>query len=159
MDVQAQVQALIDEAPDDLSTQEGIQVVADVLGQVASSLGHPQYYVLQNFQQQWQVTTLQHRNQTELQKTVLYAYGHLADATRMGQSAELIAAPIQIVPLLFQFFSFTEVDSLLFVDEANQPDKLRELKRQDLQTLVQSYLEQHVMEQDGFLSNDLTDIA
>jgi hypothetical protein len=158
MDLEAQMQALIDEAPDD-ATRIGIQSVAAVLGQVASSLNHPQYYILQNFQQQWQVTTLQHRSQAELEKTVIYAYCHLADATRMGQSVELMAAPVDVIPLLFQFFALADVDSLLFVEEASQFDQVRELPRQDLQTWIQTALEQSVPKQTGTQSADLTDIA
>ncbi len=159
MDIQTQVQALIDEAPADESLKQGIQVVAEVLGQLAQTLGHLQYYVLQNLQNQWQVTTLQHRGQPDLQKTVLYAYGHLSDATRMGKSEDLIALPIAIVPLLFQFFSFTEVESLLFVDEINNPDQIRELKHQDLQIMVQNALQENIVNTQEGLAANLNNIA
>jgi hypothetical protein len=141
MDIQAQVQALIDEAPSD--TAEGVKIVAVILGEVAKIFAHPQYYVLQTFEQQWQITTLQHRDQ-DIEKTVLYAYGRLADATKMGKSDDLIAVPVPIVQLLFQFFSFNEVESLLVVEEANKPEKIQELKREDLQTLVENALQQQV---------------
>jgi hypothetical protein len=159
MDIPAQVQTLISEAPSDNVMQEGIQVVAEVLGQIALGLGHLQYYVLQNFENQWQVTTLEHRTQPDLQKTVLYVYGHLADATREGQSADLIAVPIQTVPLLFQFFSFTQVDSLMFVDEANQPDQIKELSRADLQAVVQASLQDRIQPQDPYKDDFGTTIA
>jgi hypothetical protein len=142
MELQAQVQELVDNAPADGADRDAIQLVAIVLGQVAEGLEHTEYYILQNFQQQWQITTLQHRAQEELQKTVLYAYGHLSDATRVGQAEDLIALPIPVVQLLFQFFSFDSVDSILFLDEANKPDRIRELARQDLQLMVRSYLEE-----------------
>jgi hypothetical protein len=159
MDIPAQIQALINEAPSDEVMQEGIQVVAEVLGQIALGLGHLQYYVLQNFENQWQVTTLEHRTQPDLQKTVLYAYGHLADATRMGQSADLIAVPIQTVSLLFQFFSFSQVDSLLFVDEINQPDQMTELGRADLQAVVQASLQDQIQPQDPYKDDFGTTLA
>ncbi len=144
MDLQAQIQALIEDAPADEATREGVQVVAIALAEVAQGLAHSEYYILQNFQEQWQVTTLQHRTQEALHKTVLYAYGSLADATKVGQSGELIAVPVPVVQLLFQFFSFETVDSFLFVDDAQQPDQIRELKQQDLQALVQAYLKEHI---------------
>lgn len=144
MDLQTQVQALIDDAPAEDALQESIQLVAQVLGQVAQGLSHTEYYVLQNLEQQWQMTTLQHRTQDDLQKTVLYAYGHLTDATRVGQAEDLIAVPVPVVQLLFQFFSFENVDSFLFVDEANNPDGIRELKRSDLQGLVHAFLAEHI---------------
>jgi hypothetical protein len=158
MDIQAQVQTLIDETPDDQTLQAGIKVVAVVLGQIAQGLGHTQYYVLQNLQQQWQVTTLQNRTNSDLQKTVLYAYGHLADATRMGRTADLIAIPIPIVQLLFQFFSFDQVESILFMDEANTLDQVRELQRQDLQSLVHNALQANVLDSTDS-SNSETQIA
>lgn len=159
MDIPAQVQTLIDEAPSDDVMQEGIQVVAEVLGQVASGLGHLQYYILQNFENQWQITTLEHREQPDLQKTVLYVYGHLADATRVGRSADLIAVPIQTVSLLFQFFSFVQVDSLLFVDEANQPDQMKELSRVELQAVVQASLQDRLQREDPYKDDFGTTIA
>jgi hypothetical protein len=152
MNLQAQIQALIDDAPTDEVTQSGIQVVAIALGEIAQGLAHTEYYILQNFEAQWQVTMLQHRTQEDLQKTVLYAYGNLADATKVGQSGELIAAPVPVVQLLFQFFSFETVDSFLFVDDAQQPDQIRELKRQDLQSLVQAYLKEHVAKEPDSLT-------
>jgi hypothetical protein len=160
MDLQAQIRALIVDAPADEVTQAGIQVVAIALGEIAQGLTHTEYYILQNFEAQWQVTTLQHRSQEDLQKTVLYAYGNLSDATKVGQSDELIAAPVPVVQLLFQFFSFETVDSFLFVDDAQQPDQIRELKRQDLQALVQAYLKAHIAkEPDSSAAVNLDTIA
>jgi hypothetical protein len=154
MDLQDQIQALIENAPDDEVTQEGVQVVAAALGEVAQGLGHPEYYVLQNFQQQWQVTTLQHRTQDTVQKTVLYAYAHLTDATQAGQSDDLIAVPVPIVQLLFQFFSFENVDSFLFLDNVHNPDQIREIKLQDLQALVHAFLEQHLVYEQNAVNLD-----
>lgn len=160
MDLQAQIQALIDDAPADKATRDGVQVVAIALAEIAQGLAHTEYYILQNLDAQWQVTTLQHRTQEELQKTVLYAYANLADATKVGQSGELIAVPVPVVQLLFQFFSFETVDSFLFVDDAQQSDQIRELKRQDLQALVQAYLKAHVAsEPDSSTAIDLNTIA
>lgn len=160
MDLQAQIQALIDDAPADEITQEGIQVVAIALGEIAQGLAHTEYYILQNFEAQWQITTLQHRTQADLHKTVLYAYGSLNDATKVGQSGDLIAVPVPVVQLLFQFFSFDTVDSFLLVDDAQKPDQIRELKRQDLQALVQAYLKAHAAhESDSSAAVDLDAIA
>jgi hypothetical protein len=144
MDLQDQVQALIENAPADETTREGVRVVAKALSEVAQGLGHREYYVLQNFQQQWQVTTLQHRSQDDVQKTVLYAYAHLINATQAAQSDDLIAVPVPIVQLLFQFFSFENVDSFLFVDNLHDPNQIREIALQDLQALVHAFLEQHL---------------
>ena len=144
MDIQAQVQSLIDEAPEDPELREGVQVVANVLSQVAAGLSHLQYYVLQSLEQHWQITTLEHRTQPELQKNVLYAYGYLANAMKVGQSADLMASPVLTLRLLFQFFSFDQVDSILFVEDQNQPDQFKELSRADLQAIVQQSLQDQI---------------
>jgi hypothetical protein len=154
MNLQDQIQALIDNAPDDEVTREGVQVVAKALSELAQGLGHPEYYVLQNFQQQWQVTTLQHRTQDELQKTVLYAYANLADATQAGQSDDLIAVPVPVVQLLFQFFSFDNVDSFLFLDQRHDPDQILEIKREDLQSLVHAFLEEYLVHDPDVINLD-----
>lgn len=159
MEIQAQVQGLIDNAPADGPDPEAIRLVATVLGQVAEGLDHTEYYVLQNFQQQWQVTTLQHLSQEELQKTVLYAYGHLSDATRTSPSDDLIAVPVPVVQLLFQFFSFEGVDSILFVDKVQNSDQIREIERQGLQRMVQSYLEQFFDHSSGASGGSFDNIA
>ncbi len=148
MDIQAQIQALIDEAPSDPEMREGMQVVAGILGQVAAGLSHLQYYVIQSLEQHWQITTLEHRTQPELQKNVLYAYGYLTDAMKMGQAADLMAAPVWTLRLLFQFFSFDQVDSILFVEEQNQPDQFKELSRADLQAIVQQSLHDQLQPSD-----------
>jgi hypothetical protein len=154
MDLQDQAQALIDNAPADEATREGVEVVAKALSEVAQGLGHREYYVLQNFQQQWQVTTLQHRAQEDVQKTVLYAYAHLVNATQAGQSEDLIAVPVPIVQLLFQFFSFENVDSFLFLDNLHDPNEIREIALQDLQALVHSFLEGHLAHQPDAVNLD-----
>lgn len=144
MDLQQQVQALIDEAPTDGGMPAAIRIIAPLLHDLAEQrLQHEQYYILQNLQGNWQLTTLQHRQRPGLEKTVVYAFANLQDATRSSRSAELVALPIPVIPLLFQLLALEPVDSLLFLETAGDLDRGEELTRQELQQLVQEALRQN----------------
>lgn len=141
MDLQQQVQALIDESPQDGGMPAAIRVIAPLLQDLAEQrLQHDQYYILQNLQGNWQLTTLQHRQRPGLEKTVVYAFANLQDATRSSRSADLVALPMPVIPLLFQLLALEPVDSILFLETAGDLDQGEELTRQELQQLVQAAL-------------------
>lgn len=143
MDLQQQVQSLIDEAPTDGGMPAAIRVIAPLLQELAlQRLKYEQYYVLQNLQGNWQLTTLQHRQRPGLEKTVVYAFANLQDATRSSRSADLVALPIPVIPLLFQLLALEPVDSILFLETMGDLDQGEELTRQELQHLIQSKLRQ-----------------
>ncbi len=143
MDLQEQVQALIDEAPQDGGMPTAIRIIAPLLQNLAEQrLKFEQYYILQNLQGNWQLTTLQHRQRPGLEKTVVYAFANLQDATRSSRSAELVALPVPVIPLLFQLLALDPVDSILFLEVVGDLDKGEELTRLELQQLVQAALSQ-----------------
>ncbi len=143
MDLQQQVQTLINEAPAAGGMLAAIQVIGPLLEELAlQRLHYEQYYILQNLQGNWQLTTLQHRQRPGLEKTVVYAFANLQDATRSSRSAELVALPIPIIPLLFQLLALEPVDSILFAETAGNLDRTEEFTRQELQQLVQTKLSQ-----------------
>jgi hypothetical protein len=141
-DIAAQVAALIAEAPTDAETQIGVRAIAPLLGELAEQFGSPQFYILQNFNQQWQITTLQNRHQPDLEKRVVYCYRQLSDATRAGQTDSLIAVPLPTVQLLFHFLTISQIDSLLFVQNAFGEEQPIELSQTAIQSVVQEYLQQ-----------------
>ena len=144
MDLQPQVQALIDEAPQDGGMPTAIRVIAPMLQELAEQrLKFEQYYILQNLQGNWQLTTLQHRQKPGLEKTVVYAFANLQDATRSSRSADLIALPMPVIPLLFQLLALEPVDSILFLETMGDLDKSEEITRQELQQLIQTALRQN----------------
>lgn len=144
MDLQPQVQALIDEAPQDGGMPAAIRVIAPLLqGLAERRLRFEQYYILQNLQGNWQLTTLQHRQKPGLEKTVVYAFANLQDATRSSRSADLIALPVPVIPLLFQLLALEPVDSILFLETMGDLDKSEEITRQELQQLIQTALRQN----------------
>jgi hypothetical protein len=140
--IEAQVTELIAEAPADADTQFGIRVIAPLLGQIAEQFESPQYYILQNLEQQWQLTTLQNRHQPELEKTVVYAYRQLSDATQAGRADNLIAVPLPTVHLLFHFLTISQVDSFLFVNSVATDESPVELSHGNLQLFIQEHLQQ-----------------
>lgn len=144
MDLQPQVQALIDEAPQDGGMPAAIRIIAPLLQELAEQrLKFEQYYILQNLQGNWQLTTLQHRQKPGLEKTVVYAFANLQDATRSSRSADLVALPVPVIPLLFQLLALEPVDSILFLETMEDLDKGEEITRQELQQLIQTALRQN----------------
>lgn len=143
MDLQQQVQSLIDEAPIEGGMPAAIRAIAPLLASlVQQRLQYEQYYILQNLQSNWQLTTLKHRQQPGLEKTIVYAFANLQDATRSSRSAELVALPVPVISLLFQLLALDPVDSILFLETSGNLDQGIELTRQELQHLVQAELSQ-----------------
>lgn len=144
MDLQQQVQALIDEAPQEGGMSAAILIIAPLLQELAEQrLKFDQYYILQNLQGNWQLTTLQHRRQPGLEKTVVYAFANLQDATRSSRSSELVALPVAVIPLLFQLLALDPVDSILFLETVGDLDQGEEITRQELQQVIQKALKQN----------------
>jgi hypothetical protein len=141
MELQQQIQALIREAPEDDQTTEVVERIAPVLYQLAQRLKHTQYYLLQSLDQRWQVTTLQHRSQPGLEKTVVYAFASSRDAAATGDRQLLVAAR-PVIQLLFQLLALEGVDSLIFMDTPGDHQTGVEIQRRELQELVQVQLRQ-----------------
>jgi hypothetical protein len=144
MSLQEQIQALVDEAPQDGKTPQAMQAIGPVLAQVAHPLSHLEYYILQNLRQNWQLTTLRHQSQPDLEKTVVYAYANLKDATHSCSDPNLIAVPKPVILLLFQLLAMKPVDSLIFLDYPQGQGSGYEVQRQAMQHLVQDSLRQFV---------------
>ena len=81
MDLDRQIKVLVDEAPQDGVTPQVVAAVAPVLLLLASRLRHLQYYILQNLDRDWVVTTLSDRANPKVTKRVIYAFPTLADVS------------------------------------------------------------------------------
>ncbi len=146
-EIQAQVQALVANAPQDRQTLIGVQAIAPVLEQIAQRLNHPVYCLLQSLDQRWQVTTLQHRQQPEREKTVIYAYADRQAAIRAGQSQfdrQLLVVPQPLIQLLFQMLSLEGIDSLIFLEDSGNLNVVHEITRLEIQQAVQTQLQKLV---------------
>jgi hypothetical protein len=144
MDIDQQIQALIDDAPQDGRTPAAIEAIAPVLKGIAAQLKHPQYYVLQNLQQQWVVTTLNHLNQAGVNKQVIYAFPSLKDVSSDAQSLkdpDILAIPVPVTHILFQLIAMQTVDSLVFFEVPGNASTALEVTRQNFQDLIKLQLQ------------------
>jgi hypothetical protein len=149
MDLDEQIQALIDNAPQDGSTPALVEAIAPVLKLLASRLRHPQYYVAQTLNQEWAVTTLENRTQPEQQKTVIYAYATLKDVSTGPypmQDPQMIALPVPVTHILFQMLAMDGVDSTIFFEVPEDSSIGTEIQRQDLNDLIQVHLQSQFTE-------------
>ncbi len=147
MNLEQQIQKLIDDAPQDGDLPLVIkQAIAPVLKLFASRLKHLDYYILQNFSQSWVITTLRAKNSDSATKgkKVIYAFTTAKDATAFqGDSTpEVVAWPIPVTHILFQLFALHQVDSIIFLETPGNLSRGTEVRRSDLQQLIQSQLQE-----------------
>ncbi|MBW4522781.1 MAG: hypothetical protein KME16_24340 [Scytolyngbya sp. HA4215-MV1] len=158
MNLDQQIQVLIDDAPQDDVTPQLVRTIAPVLKQLAQQLRHSQYYVLQTLDQNWVLTTLSNRTQPDVQKNIIYAFPTLKDVT-IGpsplQDPQLIALPTPVTHILFQMLAMERVDSTIFFETPGNTATGTEIRRQDLQNLVQIQIQATSQPQkpSGFGSN------
>ena len=144
MDLQAQIQLLIDNAPKDGLTPQLVAAIAPALEAIASSLRYPQYYILQNLEEGWVLTTLSNRTNPESEKRVIYAFPTIQDVPltlSAGLDPQVILTPIMVTHLLFQLMALDPVDSIVFFETPSTTTNIVEIKRDDLQKLVQQNLQ------------------
>ena len=106
MDLEAQIQLLIDNAPQDGMTPQIMASIAPVLIAVARKLNHYQYCILQNSQQDWVLTTLSNRANPEIEKQIIYAFPTIQDVSLIsdaGRDPHLLPTLMDVIPILFQF--------------------------------------------------------
>ncbi len=145
MDLKRQIQLLIDNAPNDGITPQLVTAIAPVISAIASSLRHPQYYILQNLEKDWVLTTLSNRANPGLEKRVIYAYPTLQDVPlsfNAGLDPQVIAAPILIADILFELVALEPVDSIVFFETPGMSTNAVEIKRTELQHLILELLQQ-----------------
>lgn len=144
MDLQAQIQSLIDNAPQDGVTPQLMIAIAPVLQAIAQPLRHLQYYILQDMDHHWIVTTLSNRTNSNLEKRVIYAFPTLQDAstnTDAGLDPQVIAAPIPVIHLLFQLMALEPVDNIVFFETPGTMSNAVEIQRHQLQSQIQGFLQ------------------
>ncbi|MGB6295908.1 MAG: hypothetical protein WBF90_06945 [Rivularia sp. (in: cyanobacteria)] len=146
MDLQVQIQSLIDNAPQDGITPQLIAAIAPALIQIAHSLRATQYYIVQNPDGEWVLTTLSNKKNPQLQKQVIYAYPTLQDVSStsgVGFDPPLIAAPIGVIEILFQIIALQPVDSIIFFDTPGTTASAVEIPRSRVTSIIESSLQQN----------------
>ena len=146
MDLEAQLQALIEGAPQD----EGMPAVmanaiVPVLRAIAEQLQQREYYILQTVDERWMLTALRDPEQSDRDRQAIYAFATHQDAARFQGSADpqAMAAPVPVAHVLFQLFAMEEADSAIFLDAPENLSDGIELPRSQLQALVEQQLEQY----------------
>lgn len=149
MDLDQQIQALVDQSPQDGVMPQTVQAIAPILKAFAERLQHLEYFVLQNLSQQWVVTTVEKPSQPEDKRSLVYAFASLQDASagpNSLQDPQLMALPLPVTHILFQLLSMKPVDSLIFFETPGDRAQGLEVRRQDLETAIQLQL-QHLRDQ------------
>jgi hypothetical protein len=144
MDLEAQIQLLINNAPHDGITPQLVTAIAPVLNAIAQKLRYPQYYILQNSESDWVLTTLSNHANPELEKRVIYAFPTLQDVnltSSAGIDPQIIATAISVTHILFQLLALDPVDSIVFFETPGTTTNAVEVRRCDLQKQIQQQLQ------------------
>lgn len=145
MDLDSQIQSLITDAPSDGLTSDAVQAIAPALKALAGQLKHTQYYVLQTIDQNWVMTSVGNRTQPETRKNIIYAYPTLKDVEggpHPVKDPQVMALPVPVTHILFQMLAMKPVDSIIFFDTPGKLSRGIEVRRQDVQALIQAQLKQ-----------------
>jgi hypothetical protein len=145
MDLEAQIQLLIDNAPRDGITPNLIAAIAPALRAIAQKLRHSQYYILQNSESNWVLTTLSNRANPGLEKRVIYAFPTIQDVSLIspaGLDPQMLAKITPVTHILFQLVALEPVDSIVFLETPGKTTHTVEIRRTDLEKRMQKELRQ-----------------
>jgi putative heme iron utilization protein len=161
MDLEQQIQVLIENAPQDGTTPKIVEAIAPVLTLIANQLRHSDYHILQTLDQGWVVTTLSNRAQPNVEKNVIYAFPTLKDATDFQSVADpqIIVATVPVTHILFQMLAIDTITSIVFFNTPGNLTAGTEVRRDDLQQLIQIQLQQIHSTPRSYPSNLPPDIA
>ena len=157
MNLDQQTAILRDNAPNHgISPVVIDKAIAPALIMFAKQLKHEHYYLLQNLQQGWILTTLSNRSQPQQQKKVIYAFATNKDATTFANSSapEIVADSVPVMQILFQMLAIKPLDSMIFMDLPGNLSSGTEVRRGDVQNLVKTNLKK-LESQTGKLPTDI----
>ncbi len=145
MDLDQQIQALINNAPEDGTTPEVIKAIAPGLKMIAQQLQYLHYYIVQTLDEHWVLTTLSNLKQPHLKKRVIYAYPSLEDASiaNTSNTSPVNVALLPVISILFQTVAIPMLDSIIFFDTPGCVESGTEVKQEEIQNLIRSYLQQY----------------
>lgn len=146
MDLESQIQLLIDNAPQDGITPQLMVSIAPVLLTIAQRLKHLQYFIVQNVDQDWVVTTLSNRANPGLEKRVIYAVSTIQDVSLIvdaGLDPQVLTTSMYVTQLLFQLLALRSVDSIIFVETPGSMTKTVEVQRTELERLIEKKIHKY----------------
>ena len=143
MTLERQLQLIIDDA-----ANHGVppivveKAIVPVLKAYAEQLQNIEYYVLQNLEDDWVLTTITN-SRLQQEKNVIYAFSSVRDAANFQGKTDpdLIAAPIAVTQLLFRLLSLQQVDSLVVLDDSQNLNRGVEIEREHLSQSVKHQIE------------------
>ena len=144
MELDRQLEILVNDASNYGVPPVAIErAIAPVLKMFAEQLRYLEYYVLQNLEDDWVLTTITNP-QTKQNKNVIYAFVAVQDAATFSNKTDrdLIAMPILVAQLLFRLFSLQEVDSIIFLENSQDLSRGVEVQREHLSQLIQRQIQQ-----------------
>jgi hypothetical protein len=153
MKLKKQLQILINEAPNyGVSSVAMEKGVIPVLQGFAQHLKHAQYFIVTNSLGEWVLTTLRHREATDKEKTVVYAFINPQTAAQFQgiSTTDVNTTAIPTTHLLFQLFSLKQVDSIIFMDRGNNLYRGTEIFREQVQISIKKQLQQLTTHQGSF---------
>jgi len=143
MTLEQQLQLIIDDAANHGVPPVVIEkAIAPILKSFANRLQKLEYYVLQNIENEWVLTTITNP-QLQQDKRVIYAFASVRDAASFQGKAnpDLVATPISVVQLLFRLFSLQQVDSIIFLDDPQNLNRGVEIQRRQLSQSIKQKIE------------------
>jgi hypothetical protein len=143
MNLAAQVQKLIDGAPD-VESRASVMAIAPILQQVAATLPQTTYYICQSQEGASVITTLRHNRQPNLEIKVIYAFIRSEDIANFdgGSLATQSAVEVPVIQLLFYLLAFPEIDRVVFLNNSRNLDIGKEISRQSLEDSIAQKLQQ-----------------
>jgi hypothetical protein len=145
MDLEAQIQLLIDNAPQDGVTPQIMVSIAPVLIAIAQKLNHYQYFILQNSEQDWVLTTLSNRANPGIEKQVIYAFPTIQDVSLIsddGRDPHLLPTLMDVTQILFPLVALKPVHSIVFIETPGNITNTVEVRRSQLERLIQQRLQE-----------------
>ncbi|MTJ06386.1 MULTISPECIES: hypothetical protein [unclassified Anabaena] len=145
MDLEAQIQLLIDNAPQDGMTPQLMVSIAPVLIAIAQKLRHYQYFILQNSEKDWVLTTLSNRANPGIEKQVIYAFPTIQDVSLIsdaGRDPHLLPTPMYVTRILFQLIALKPVHSIVFIETPGTITNIVEVRRTQLEKLIGQQLQE-----------------
>ena len=142
MNLDRQIQSLIEDAPD-IESQISVAAIAPVLQELAATLPMTEYYICQSPAGEWEISTLRHRQQPNLEIQAIYAFAQIEDIAKVnrGELKSTSAAKIPIVELLFQMLAIPTLDRAIFFNNSQHLDRGQEISRSQLLSLIADRLE------------------
>lgn len=150
MSIEQQIDALIQDAPNDGEMRQLLRRIGPVLQRFAGRLRHLHYYVAQTGDADrgnlaWVRVTLNHRTQSNVEKTVIYGFSDPKDI-RSGSLAQntphLRAGKVPVIDLLFQVWALNLCDSIIFLETPGNCQNGTEISRSSIDAAIQQQLRQ-----------------